>query len=506
MPLLCYLVNSLCCLLYKRDFDRISGITDLKAVQEKKLIKTLSENKMTKYGLKYDFAGISSGEDYRTKVPLTTYEDYSGYVEEIKSGQKNILTTEDVLLLEVTSGSSSASKLIPYTRTLKMDFQSGLRPWLYDLYAHKKGIKNGKSYWSVTPAATKKQVSSGGIPIGFDDDGQYFSKIEEKLFNLIFAVNGNVVHSESMQEFYFKTAVSLLKCRNLTLISVWNPTYFLLILDYMKENAQVLLPALSAKRRNEIEYSLLQQDYSKIWAGLRLISCWADANAKPYADKLQSLFPDVDIQPKGLLATEGFLSFPVMGGTDAILSVFSHFFEFISLKDDKVCSSHELVTGEQYEAVITTSGGLYRYRMNDVVEITGSYRNIPTLTFIGKRDLVCDLFGEKLNAIFVKNTIDSLDIKMDFYMVAPSGDRYVLFVKTNDAIENPDIAFRENFHYDYCRKLGQLKQMKIFRLTGNPVQEYLEECVRRGQKLGDIKPTVLHTGSGWEQIFKGEFE
>jgi hypothetical protein len=68
------------------------------------------------------------------------------------------------------------------------------------------------------------------------------------------------------------------------------------------------------------------------------------------------------------------------------------------------------------------------------------------------------------------------------------------------------MAFRENFHYDYCRKLGQLKEMRIFRLSGNPDKEYLGECVRRGQKLGDIKTPVLSLIGGWEDIFRGEFE
>jgi len=82
----------------------------------------------------------------------------------------------------------------------------------------------------------------------------------------------------------------------------------------------------------------------------------------------------------------------------------------------------------------------------------------------------------------------------------------VLFVKSDGPITNPDVAFRANFHYDYCRKLGQLKEMKIFRLTGDPAREYLDECVKRGQKLGDIKTPVLSLHDGWEDIFIGDFE
>ncbi len=481
-------------------------MSDVKAAQEVKLFQILAGNKETEYGRKYGFSGITSVEEFRRKVPLSVYEDYVESIEKIAAGEKSILTAGDVRMLELSSGSTSASKLIPYTRGFKNDYMRGLRPWLYDLYTNQAGIKSGKSYWSVTPATGRNRISSGGIPIGFDDDGQYFGKLEEKLFNLIFAVRKDVARVKEMDEFYRKTALSLLACRHLSLISVWNPTFLLLILDYMRENAQVLLPSISAGRRKEIRESLALGNFKGVWPRLRMISCWADGQAAPYAKKLQNLFPGVVIQPKGLLATEGFISFPVIAAGGAILSVFSHYFEFISLEDEQVYGAHELREGQQYEAVITTSGGLYRYRMNDVVEVTGFFGKIPTLRFVGKRDAVSDLFGEKLNAIFVQNTLERLNTRAEFYMVAPSVDRYVLFIKSDGPVENPDMAFRENFHYDYCRKLGQLKEIRIFRLTGNPGREYLDECVRRGQKLGDIKPPVLSLRGGWEDIFEGDFE
>jgi len=481
-------------------------LSDVKSAQEKKLSEILFENKGTEFGRKYCFPGIKSVEDFRRNVPLSVYEDYAGSIEKIAAGEKNILTAEDVRMLELSSGSTSASKLIPYTGGLKEEFQRGLRPWLYDLYTNQAGLKSGKSYWSVTPATGQNRVSKGGIPIGFDDDGQYFGKLEENLFNLIFAVRKDVAQIKDMDEFYRKTAVSLLACRHLSLISVWNPTYLLLILDYMKENAESLLPLIPVRRRKKIRESLNHGDFQGIWPRLQLISCWVDGQARPYAKKIQDLFPEVVIQPKGLLATEGFVSFPVIAARGAVLSVFSHYFEFISLKDNQICDAHELMEGQQYEVVITTSGGLYRYRLNDVIEVTGFFGKTPTLRFVGKRDLVSDLFGEKLNAIFVQKTLESLQIQAEFWLVAPSDDRYVLFVKSDGPITNPDVAFRANFHYDYCRKLGQLKEMKIFRLTGDPAREYLDECVKRGQKLGDIKTPVLSLHDGWEDIFIGDFE
>ena len=98
--------------------------------------------------------------------------------------------------------------------------------------------------------------------------------------------------------------------------------------------------------------------------------------------------------------------------------------------------------------------------------------------------------------------------KIDFYMFAPSKNYYILFIKTNKKIDVKDLEnkLRENFHYDYCRKLGQLKEIKIFILTDNPEREYMEACQNKNQKLGNIKMTALSKESGWENIFNGYFQ
>jgi hypothetical protein len=68
-----------------------------------------------------------------------------------------------------------------------------------------------------------------------------------------------------------------------------------------------------------------------------------------------------------------------------------------------------------------------------------------------------------------------------------------------------DLEFRKNFHYDYCRKLGQLKPLKIFYIRKNARQVYIDECIRRGQRLGDIKMTILHLQNGWNKVFEGDY-
>ena len=55
----------------------------------------------------------------------------------------------------------------------------------------------------------------------------------------------------------------------------------------------------------------------------------------------------------------------------------------------------KLRKGNEYEVVVTTSGGLWRYRLGDRVLVDGFVQKTPSLRFLGRPGNVSDLFGEK---------------------------------------------------------------------------------------------------------------
>nr|XP_043608133.1 indole-3-acetic acid-amido synthetase GH3.10 [Erigeron canadensis]XP_043608134.1 indole-3-acetic acid-amido synthetase GH3.10 [Erigeron canadensis]XP_043608135.1 indole-3-acetic acid-amido synthetase GH3.10 [Erigeron canadensis] len=57
------------------------------------------------------------------------------------------------------------------------------------------------------------------------------------------------------------------------------------------------------------------------------------------------------------------------------------------LEDDPVPLS-QVKIGQQYEIVLTTFTGLYRYRLGDVVEVAGFFKGTPKLNFLWRRKLI----------------------------------------------------------------------------------------------------------------------
>jgi hypothetical protein len=138
----------------------------------------------------------------------------------------------------------------------------------------------------------------------------------------------------------------------------------------------------------------------------------------------------VRIQPKGLIATEGIISIPF--GQHWPLAVTSHFLEFVA-SDGQVLRAHELERGNTYEVCLTTSGGLYRYRLNDLIRVDGFAENTPSIRFVAKTGQISDHFGEKLSEAFVYTAIHELQatysVRWSFAMLAFQENGYTLFLK-----------------------------------------------------------------------------
>src|SRR5581483_9435794 len=211
----------------------------------------------------------------------------------------------------------------------------------------------------------------------------------------------------------------------------------------------------------------------RIWPGLALISCWADGAASLGLPAVRELFPGVEVQPKGLLATEGVVSFPLVGQPAPVLAIRSHFFEFEETTGTMKLA-HEVDIGGRYTVVMTTGGGLYRYPLRDEVEIVGRFRQCPLLRFIGKADCVSDLVGEKLAEAFVRSVLDRVfDSRRwtpRFVILVPVLDRpprYVLYLQGPSASDVEGLArqlqagLEENPHYRYAVDLGQLAPAEV---------------------------------------------
>jgi hypothetical protein len=456
--------------------------------------------------------GVHTYAEFADRVPIAGYADVEPWIRRVQRGEMNVLVNEPVTRLVPTSGSTGARKLIPFTGTLQREFNAAIGPWLVDLTRAMPSIMLGTSYWSVTPMGENDDVTDSSVPIGFEDDTEYLGGSRAWLIEGAMAVPSSVRHLHDVESFRRTVLLHLLQAADLRLISIWHPSFLSLLLETLTEDWDALLEQVWTTNRWRARQlsSANPTQPAAIWPRLLLVSCWADAHATGAAEQLKRRLPGVDLQPKGLLATEGCVTLPFSGGHP--IAVCSHFFEFID-EHGAVHPVDDLRPGTTYEVVLTTGGGLWRYRLGDRVLVTGVIERTPTLRFVARNGNVSDRCGEKLAEAFVAGVLRALCPAAPFAMLAPErerggGWRYVLYLEQRDAepvgpaIRQLDTALSENPHYALCRRLGQLGAPRIVRVDASAYRRFTAAERSRGLRLGDIKPVALSQRTDWFAHFE----
>lgn len=473
------------------------------------------------FGREHGFGGVDSLSAFRAAVPARTYDEHAPWIARIARGERSVLTGEPVTMLERTSGSSSgAGKLVPYTRGLLAEFAAATGPWLFDLYAALPALSATTSYWSISPVARARETTEGGVPVGFESDTEYLPSWQRRAVEATLAVPGAVARAASMDAWREETLVHLLGAGDLGLLSVWSPTFLTLLMEALERDLDRLLARVPPRRERTVRDALAREGRltgEALWPRLALVSCWTDAAAADFLPALRRFFPRTPVQGKGLLATEGVVSFPLWERPGAVLAIAGHFLEFADLDAPARAPllAHELSAGGSYAPLLTTSGGLYRYRLPDALRVTGSFHGVPLVRFEGRLDGGCDLCGEKLTVREVDRALDEAraraGIPWRFALVAPVKEPapgYALFLDTDappSALEHAaavvEERLRDGFHYSYCRQLGQLAPIRPVRVSDGAAT-FARVMASRGLKPGDIKPAHLDPRPGWAEAFR----
>jgi hypothetical protein len=186
-----------------------------------------------------------------------------------------------------------------------------------------------------------------------------------------------------------------------------------------------------------------------------------------------------------------------------------HYYEFIeqaAWEEGRAESRplHELREGRRYYVLFTT--GLYRYFMNDLVEVTGFFHRTPLLRFVQKGRGVTSLTGEKLYEAqvieAVRDAAAACGVTMAFFVLVADehASAYRLYAQTADG-DAPDAHAMSravddrlgalNLEYQSKRASGRLAPVTTRWLWAGTADAYKASAVRAGQREGQFKPVVL---------------
>ena len=438
--------------------QQLEAATQFPAIAQRQVLRQLLQRHAnTQFGWDHRFDRIYSPADYQRAVPIRDYEGFRPYVQQMMAGEPDILVSEPVQMFTMTSGTTGQPKYIPVTSSVEHSGAALMRQWLYRIWRNYPRFLNGGIVGVVSPAI--EGYTEGGIPYG-SLSGRIYQQIPS-LIRRNYAVPYEVFEISDYDARYWAIARFAL-ARDISFLCTPNPSTLHRLAQVMSQHSESLIRAIHdgtvancvssaiadqfnltalPKRARQLERILDATGGLKpkdCWSNLQLLSCWTGGSVGAQAQQLTADYGALPIRDLGYLASEARVTLPYQDNTSGgLLDLNANFYEFIpeaaaEQTDPPILLSHELEVGQRYQILLTTPGGLYRYHINDIVEVTGSYQQSPIVAFLRKGRDMSNLTGEKLHVNHVLAAIATLQHQLNLAIIAyrlvanPTAMRYEL--------------------------------------------------------------------------------
>ncbi|MBS2007127.1 MAG: GH3 auxin-responsive promoter family protein [Cyanobacteria bacterium SZAS TMP-1] len=486
--------------------------------QAEKLLKIIRANEETAFGADHKFKNISSVKDFQAQVPIRDYEGFRPYIDRATQGEKKILTAAEPLMYATTSGTTGLPKYIPVTPGYIKEFRLASVVSGYHLLKNYPQIAGGVSLSVASPAEEGK--TKGGTPYGaisgmlFQSEPHLIKKYISPIPYEVYLISDYETRYYTLLRLALVMPVSFFYTLNPSTISLLCrklQTYGSALVDDIR--AGTITPPAGGKldgrtinalqkylkpapERAKVLSSLLAAGEfypHKIWPTLSLVSCWTKAAASFYLADFPQYFGSVPVCDITYGASEG-RGTVFMGPGLQVLAIQSHFFEFVAEEEmenenPKALLAHEVQVGRNYFILFTTSGGLYRYNINDVVKVTGFHNATPLLEFQYKGGNISSFTGEKITELqvtaAVRRAAEAGDQRLRFFTVIPTfkpEPHYQVWAE-------PELDGLSEADQDWAKSLG-------LRIDEQLAVENSEYKVKRDSlRLAPMQVRLLNSGS-----------
>lgn len=339
----------------------------------------------TEYGKSYDFGGINSYEQFKKQVPLNDYESLKPFIERNRKGEQHLLWPTEVKWFAKSSGTTDKSKFLP----VSIEHLEG---------CHYHGGRDMVTLHCInnleTQLFTGKNLALGGS-FKQDDFGEYQSFHGD--------VSAIIIQNLPMwAEFFRAPDVSI------ALMDEWEEKLEKIATSMMNENVTSIagVPSWMLVLLKKILEKKKARTICEVWPNFE-VYFHGGVSFGPYKEQFKQLFGSDKVSYLQLYnASEGFFGIQDQPNSDEMLLMLDYgiFYEFKELGEDKpaLCLD-DVRVGVDYEIIITTNAGLWRYRLGDVIQFTSinPYRFIIT----GRTKQFINVFGEELMVHNADNAI-----------------------------------------------------------------------------------------------------
>lgn len=350
-------------------------------VQEELFMELLQTAAHTEWGEKHLFASIQNYADFKSTVPLQSYEDLKPFVDRMIQGEKNLLWPGEIKWFAKSSGTTSnRSKFIPVSKdSLEGCHYKGGKDLLALYY---ENFPNRKLYKG------KHLILGGSSELNSFGENSYLGDLSAII----------------VKNLPWWAEIRRTPAKEITLMSDWEHKIEKMAAQTVNEDVYILAGVPSwmlVLCRKVLEISG-KKDLKEVWPNLELFM-HGGVSFEPYRNEFKRIISSPDMNyVETYNASEGFFGIQDQKDSNELLLMLDYgiFYELIPMdsfagtESKVVIRLEDAEIGINYALVISSNAGLWRYILGDTIQFTNTLPYRFKIT--GRTKSFINAFGEEL--------------------------------------------------------------------------------------------------------------
>nr|GEY30634.1 hypothetical protein [Tanacetum cinerariifolium] len=428
-------------------------------VQQRILYEILAQNANVEYLSRYGLCGQTDREMFKKSVPVVTYEDLHDDITRIANGDKSpILSSHPISEFLTSSGTSGGErKLMP-----TINDELGRRSQLYSLLMpvmnqFVPGLDKGKGMYFLfikSEAKTPGGLVARPVLTSYYKSSHFKERPYDPYTNYT-SPNETILCPDSYQSMYSQMLCGLYLNKEVLRVGAVFASGFIRAIRFLEKHWSLLCHDIRTGSINSIiNDSLVRESVMKIlkpdpnladfievecsrksWQGI-ITRLWPNTK---YVDvivtgSMSQYIPTLDYYSNGLplvctmyASSECYFGVnlnPLCKPSEVAYTLIPTmaYFEFLPVhREDGIAGTgaaknekenQQLVDladvklGQEYELVVTTYAGLYRYRVGDLLKVVGFKNKAPQFSFICRKNVALSIDSDKTDEVELHKAVE----------------------------------------------------------------------------------------------------
>ncbi|XP_027361423.1 probable indole-3-acetic acid-amido synthetase GH3.1 [Abrus precatorius] len=416
------------------------------AVQERVLAEILTRNANTEYLKRFKLGGATDRETFKSKIPVITYEDVQPEIQRIANGDRSAILSSHPISEFLTSSGTSAGerKLMP---TIKEELDR--RQLLYSLLMpvmnlYVPGLDKGKGlYFLFVKSETR---TAGGLlarPVLTSYyKSEHFKTRPYDPYMVYTSPNEAILCPDSFQSMYTQMLCGLMERNQVLRLGAVFASGLLRAIRFLQLNWPELArdirsgtltsritdptlreymdkvmkpdPELASFMTQECSKDNWEGIITRIWPNTKYLDVIVTGAMAQYIPTLNYYSGGLPLACTMYASSECYFGLnlnPMCKPSEVSYTIMPNmaYFEFLSHEtgSTQLVDLADVEVGKEYELVITTYAGLYRYRVGDILRVTGFHNSAPQFHFVRRKNVLLSIDSDKTDESELQTAIEN---------------------------------------------------------------------------------------------------